>query len=69
MEKDRGIKNFQTIPGFIVLSHDRTHNAEGFVTIALTPGGAIDQVNMKAISPLTDFSFDFHDLVLKPVGR
>ncbi len=54
---------------FIVRWHDRSHNADAFVTFALTPDGAIDGVKMEAISPLTDFSFDFHDLVLKPVGR
>ena len=54
---------------FIVRWHDRSHNADAFVTFALTPDGAIDQVKMEAISPLTDFSFDFHDLVLKPVGK
>lgn len=54
---------------FIVRWHDRSHNADAFVAFALTPDGAIDQVRMEAISPLTDFSFDFHDLVLKPVGK
>ncbi|AOS44180.1 Penicillin-binding protein 4* [Lacunisphaera limnophila] len=53
---------------FIVRWHDRSHNADAFVTFALTPAGGIDQVKMEAISPLTDFSFDFHDLVLKPVA-
>jgi len=52
---------------FIVRWRDRSHNADSFVTFALTPDGKIDQVKMEAISPLTDFSFDFHDLVLKPV--
>lgn len=54
---------------FIVRWHDRSHNADAFVTFALTPDGAIEQVKMEAISPLTDFSFDFHDLVLKPAGK
>jgi CubicO group peptidase (beta-lactamase class C family) len=53
---------------FIVRWHDRSHNADAFVTFALTPDGGIDQVKMAAISPLTDFSFDFHDLLLKPVA-
>jgi CubicO group peptidase (beta-lactamase class C family) len=52
---------------FIVRWQDRSHNADAFVTFALTPDGGIDQVKMQAISPLTDFSFDFHHLVLKPV--
>jgi hypothetical protein len=54
---------------FIVRWHDRSHNADAFVTFALTPDGGIDQVKMQAISPLTDFSFDFHDLVLKPAEK
>jgi hypothetical protein len=52
---------------FIVRWRDRTLNADAFVTFSLTPDGAIDQVKMEAISPLTDFSFDFQDLLLKPV--
>jgi hypothetical protein len=27
----------------------------------------VDRVKMKAVSPATDFSFDFHDLLLEPV--
>lgn len=52
---------------FIVRWRDRTLNADAFVSFALTPDGAIDQVKMEPISPLTDFSFDFQDLLLKPV--
>lgn len=52
---------------FIVRWHDRSHNADAFLTFALTPDGAVDQARMEAISPLTDFSFDFQDLLLKPV--
>jgi|GEM_PF-4181960 len=48
---------------------DRPLNADAFVTFALTPEGAIDSVQMEAVSPLTDFSFDFHDLQLKPIGK
>ena len=28
--------------------------------------GAIDEIRMKAISPLADFSFDYHDLLFRP---
>lgn len=52
---------------FIVRWRDRSHNADAFVTFALTPDGGVDQVKMQAISPLTDFSFDFQDLLLRPV--
>jgi CubicO group peptidase (beta-lactamase class C family) len=54
---------------FIVRWRHREHNADAFVTFILTPDGAVDQVRMQAVSPLTDLSFDFHDLVLKPVGK
>lgn len=43
--------------------------ADAFVTFALNPDGSIDQVKMGAVSPATDFSFDFQDLLLKPVKR
>lgn len=36
------------------------------VTFALNPDGTIDQARMRAVSPATAFSFDFHDLLLKP---
>ena len=54
---------------FIVRWRDRSLNADAWVTFALTPDAKIEQVKMSAISPLTDFSFDFHHLVLKPVEK
>lgn len=41
---------------------------DAFVTFALTPEGAIDQVKLKAVSPMADFSYDYHDLLLKPAS-
>jgi CubicO group peptidase (beta-lactamase class C family) len=41
--------------------------ADAFVTFALNPDGSIDQAKMRAVSPSTDFSFDFQDLLLKPM--
>jgi len=52
---------------FIVRWRDRELRADAFVTFALNPDGTIDQVKMKAVSPETDFSYDFQDLLLKPV--
>lgn len=52
---------------FIVRWRERWLNADAWVTFDLDPDGKVDGVKMAAISPLTDFSFDFHDLVLKPV--
>ena len=54
---------------FIAHWQDRTLNADAWVTFALTPDGGIDQIKMSPISPLTDFSFDFQDLLLKPAGK
>jgi CubicO group peptidase (beta-lactamase class C family) len=51
---------------FAVRWRDRELRADAFVTFALNPDGTIDSAKMKAISPSTDFSFDFHDLLLKP---
>ena len=51
---------------FIARWRDRELRADAFVTFALRPDGSIDQVKMAAVSPATDFSFDFQDLLLKP---
>lgn len=37
-----------------------------YVTFALKADGSIDRVGMRAVSPLADFSFDYHDLDLRP---
>jgi CubicO group peptidase (beta-lactamase class C family) len=52
---------------FVARWKDRELRADAFVTFALNPDGSIDQVKMKAFSPSTDFSFDFQDLLFKPV--
>jgi CubicO group peptidase (beta-lactamase class C family) len=54
---------------FVARWDDRTLLADAYVTFSLTPDGSIDEVKMAAVSPLTDFSYDFHDLLLKPVAR
>ena len=51
---------------FVVRWRDRELRADAFVTFALTVEGTIDRATMKAVSPATDFSFDFQDLLLKP---
>jgi len=51
---------------FVVRWRDRELRADAFVTFTLTAEGTIDRANMKAVSPSTDFSFDFQDLLLKP---
>ena len=52
---------------FVARWRDRELRADAFVTFALNPDGTIDQAKMRAVSPSTDFSFDFQDLLLKPV--
>ncbi|MDI9239987.1 serine hydrolase [Lysobacter sp. LF1] len=52
---------------FVVRWNERWLNADAFVTFALDADGGIREARMEAISPLTDFSFDFQDLRLAPV--
>jgi CubicO group peptidase (beta-lactamase class C family) len=54
---------------FIVRWLDRELRADAYVTFALNPDGTIDQARMRAVSPETDFSFDFQDLLLKPAKK
>jgi CubicO group peptidase (beta-lactamase class C family) len=51
---------------FVARWRDRELRADAFITFALNPDGTIDQAKMKAVSPETDFSFDFQDLRLVP---
>ena len=53
---------------FIARWRDRELRADAYVTFALKPDGSIDQVKLAAVSPATDFSFDFQDLLLVPVS-
>jgi hypothetical protein len=52
---------------FKVRWRDRSLNADAFITFALKPDGSIDKMKMAGVSPLTDFSFDFLDLLFTPV--
>ena len=52
---------------FISRWRDRALGADAFVTFALKPDGAVDQIKMQPVSPLTDFSYDFQDLLLVPI--
>jgi CubicO group peptidase (beta-lactamase class C family) len=52
---------------FVARWRDRELRADAYVTFALNPDGSIDQARMRAVSSSTDFSFDFQDLLLKPV--
>lgn len=52
---------------FIVRWNDRALNADAFVNFSLDADGKIREMRMEPISPLTDFSFDFQDLRLRPL--
>lgn len=54
---------------FVVRWEDRSLDADAYVTFWLDPDGTVNQVRMKPVAPFTDFSFDFQDLVLKPVAN
>lgn len=75
------IMNFTKSPGFVgdmepwsretfvVRWRDRKLRADAFVTFVIDPDGRIVEARMKAVSPDTDFSYDFHDLLLKPAKK
>lgn len=50
---------------FVVKWKDRSMDADAFVNFSLDEDGKGSGITMKAISPLTDFSYDFHDLNFK----
>jgi CubicO group peptidase (beta-lactamase class C family) len=54
---------------FVARWRDRELRADAYVTFTLDPDGSIVEARMKAVSPATDFSYDFHDLLLKPVKK
>lgn len=47
---------------YVVKWDNQSFNADAFVNFDLNTEGKATGFSMKAISPLTDFSFDFHDL-------
>jgi CubicO group peptidase (beta-lactamase class C family) len=51
---------------FVARWKDRGLRADAFVTFSLNSDGEVEGAKMKAVSPATDFSFDFQDLDLKP---
>jgi CubicO group peptidase (beta-lactamase class C family) len=51
---------------FVARWKNRELRADAFVTFALNPDGSIDSARMRSVSPETDFSFDFQDLLLRP---
>lgn len=63
-----GELDWRTHDTFVARWSDRELRADAYVTYAFGPDGSIDQVRMQAVSPDTDFSFDFQDLLLKPIA-
>ena len=51
---------------FVARWRDRTV-PDAFVSFALRPDGAVDQFKMEAFSPAADFSYDYQDLLFRPV--
>jgi len=54
---------------FLVRWRDRELRADAYATFALTPDGAIDQLKMAPASDDVDFSYDFQDLLLRPIAK
>ncbi|MGO9947639.1 MAG: serine hydrolase [Steroidobacteraceae bacterium] len=40
-----------------------------YVTFGLDAGGNVESITMKPVSPLADFSYDYQDLLFKPIER
>ena len=52
---------------FVARWSDPELRADAYVTFSLNPDGSIAEARMKPFSPDTDYSYDFQDLLLKPV--
>lgn len=66
--KLKGEMLFYTGNTFIVRWDDRTLDADAYAVFCLDRDGMPEALTMEAISPLTDFSYDFHDLYLRRAG-
>lgn len=63
--KLRGDMTYYKGNTFIVKWYDRSLDADAFVNFSLNNNALADGFKIEAISPLTDFSFDFQDLDFK----
>jgi CubicO group peptidase (beta-lactamase class C family) len=52
---------------FLARWRDRELRADAYATFSLKPDGTVEQLKMVPASESVDFSFDFQDLVLKPL--
>jgi CubicO group peptidase (beta-lactamase class C family) len=53
---------------FLARWRDRELRADAYATFSLKPDGTVEQLKLVPASDDVDFSFDFQDLVLKPVA-
>ncbi len=53
---------------FVARWRDRALRADAYVTFTIDPDGSVAQMTMRPVSKLTDFSFDFQDLLFTPVA-
>ncbi len=61
----RGELIYYTGNTFIVRWDDRSFEADAYAVFGLDKNGIPSSIKMEAVSPMTDFSFDFHDLYLQ----
>jgi CubicO group peptidase (beta-lactamase class C family) len=54
---------------FVARWFDRELRADAYVTFSLNPDGTIAEARMMPFSPDVDFSYDFQDLLLKPLPK
>jgi hypothetical protein len=54
---------------FVVRWRDRSLRADAYLALSVSPGGLVERATMRAVSPDTDFSYDFQDLLLIPTRR
>lgn len=62
-----GILEHWQFDTFAVRWYDRSLRGDAFIIFALDENGQIDHARMEPFSPSVDFSFDYQDLLLKPV--
>ncbi|MFA6275165.1 MAG: serine hydrolase [Pedobacter sp.] len=67
--KLRGDMTYYKGNTFIVKWYDRSLDADAFVNFSLNNNASADGFKLEAISPLTDFSFDFQDLDFKITNK
>jgi CubicO group peptidase (beta-lactamase class C family) len=79
LENGRLVLRFDRSPAFVgdlehwqydtfIVRWRTKHLEDAYVTFALNPDGSIDRFQMTAVSPLADFSFDYQDLLFRPVA-